>query len=251
MANYLTEAVVLKRSDFGEADRIITFLTKNRGKITAIAKGVKRLESRKRGHVELLNQVKLGVAEGKNLDVLTEAEVIDSFPHIREDLTRVAWSYQVVELIDHLTQPHQENHLIYNLLVKTLQHLNFTEDDFQVPVYLRAFETKLLDLSGFRPNLSTCANCHKILLPEQNFLSPDQGGILDSGCVRSSSVLRPITPEAIKILRFLQDETWEQIEKIKIPLSLGKEIEQHLRFYWEYILERSLKSNHFIQKVTS
>lgn len=250
MASYNTEGVVLKRVDFGEADRILTVLSKNRGKISCIAKGVRKIESKKSGHIELLNQVKLGVAEGRNLDIVTEAEVINTFRNIKSDLNKVASSYKVLELVESITQEDQENYSVYNLLLTILSYLNSETDKEQIQSYLRAFEIKLLGTSGFRPNMATCIKCQQILIPRENFLCPDLGGIVDSSCIRDSLLVRPMTPEAIKIMRFLQDEDWSQIEKLKIPLSLGKEIEQHLKFYWEYILEKELKSHNFVQRLS-
>ena len=97
---YRCHAVVLKRRDYGEADRILTLYTREQGKVSAIAKGVRRIASRKSGHVELFTQARLLLAKGRNLDVLSQAETIEPYAALREDLVRTTYAYHVAELLD-------------------------------------------------------------------------------------------------------------------------------------------------------
>ena len=97
---YRTEAIVLKRIDFGEADRILTLYTPERGKVRAIAKGGRRIASRKSGHVELFTHAALLLAEGRQLDIVTQAETVRPYRRIREDLIRTTYAYHIAELVD-------------------------------------------------------------------------------------------------------------------------------------------------------
>lgn len=145
MASYKTEAIILSRINLGEADRIITLFSKHYGKLKVLAKGVRKIHSRKGGNLELFNQVKLVLAKGKNLDIITEVELVQAFAKWRKNLTRVGVAYYFTELIDKLTAEEQENQEVYNLLKEFLSRLS--EKD--LVKLIRQFEEKLLDHLGF------------------------------------------------------------------------------------------------------
>src|SRR3990172_2229519 len=138
---YKTEAVVLKRHTLGEADRILTLYTPNFGKIRAIGKGVRRTKSRLGGHVELFTRSALMLAHGQNLDILTQAQTLDSFLPLREDLRRASWALYTIELVDRFTADHIENFPLYRLLVETLHRLCDARD---ADLTLHYYELQLL-----------------------------------------------------------------------------------------------------------
>src|SRR5512146_516604 len=96
---YRVSAVVLKRRDMGEADRLLTVFTRDRGKLSLLAKGVRKPASRKAGHIEPFTYVELLVARGQNLDLVTQAETREAHRRLREDLWRSTWAYHVAELV--------------------------------------------------------------------------------------------------------------------------------------------------------
>lgn len=144
--SYKTEAIVLKRINFGEADRLVTVFSKLNGKQKLVAKGIRKITSRKKGHLELFTQVQLQVAKGKNLDLITEAATINSFPKLRHNLNRVRIAYLLAELVDQLTAENQEQIGVYQLLVSAFSSLNSASasKDFIVN-----FEKELLTQLGF------------------------------------------------------------------------------------------------------
>lgn len=144
--SYKAEAIVLKRINLGEADRLVTVFSQRRGKLTLLAKGIRRLTSRKKGHLELFNQVKLQIANGKNLDIITEAEAVNNFPKLRRNLNRVRIAYLFLELVDKLTAENQEHGEIYSLLCGTLAQLDSNAVSSNLIV---DFETRLLQWLGF------------------------------------------------------------------------------------------------------
>src|SRR4030043_1374098 len=95
---YTSEGVVLARRNFGEADRILVLYTKNFGKVSLIAKGIRRPKSKKRGHVEIFNIIKFQAVHGRGLDLITEAEVIEDFAEIRKNLRRISLAYYLMEV---------------------------------------------------------------------------------------------------------------------------------------------------------
>lgn len=145
MRNYKTEGIILKRTNFGEADKILTIFTRHFGKIKVLAKGVRKLTSRKGGNLELFNWVRLFVSKGRNLDVVTEAETLKAFQAWRRDLRKVGLAYHYCELVERLTAEGVPNQEIFKLLVGTLSNLHQLEHKGQ------EFEKKILEETGFWP----------------------------------------------------------------------------------------------------
>ena len=147
MPSYKTEGVILKRSNYGEADRILTIFTKHYGKIKAIAKGVRKITSRKGGNVELFNHCVLFLAKGKNLDIVTEVQVINSFSRLGGGLEKAAVAFYLVELVDRLTPDGQVSRQVFDLLVGALSGLQAADNKRQD--ITQDFEVRLLSLLGF------------------------------------------------------------------------------------------------------
>lgn len=162
MRSYRTEGVVIKRRNFGEADRLLTLFTKKAGKIQIKAPGVRRITSRRSPHIELLNHSFITLYQGRNLPVLIEAQTIEDFSGIKEDLIRVGFSYHICELVDGLCPDNQENKTIYFFLIDVLSRLS-TEEDI-VPI-IHDFEINLLIKLGFYPpgRLSQNFNTHSFI----------------------------------------------------------------------------------------
>jgi len=120
---YTSEGIVIARRNFGEADRILVLYTKNFGKVSLIAKGIRRPKSRKRGHVEVFNKIKFQAARGRALDIITEAEVIEDFAEIRKSLRRVSLAYYLMEVVGRITHDGEEKAEVYDLLLATLSKL--------------------------------------------------------------------------------------------------------------------------------
>lgn len=145
---YKTEGIILKRTNYGEADRILTVLTKHRGKIKILAKGVRRIKSRRGPNVELFNWVVLFLHKGKNFDLLSEAEVKDGFHPIRRNLYKIGLTYQICELVDGLCPERQENPQVFNLLTETLKNLSVDERRGK---FISNFELAILQELGYWP----------------------------------------------------------------------------------------------------
>lgn len=143
---FRTEGVILKRRNFGEADRILTIYTRDYGKIAALAKGVRRPRSKKAGHVELGNWCKIFVAHGKNLDLLTEVQTKRAFGIADFSQEKANKIYHLLELIDSLTAEHQKNPQVFILLVQFLKRCT-REGDFNL--VSAVFKIKLLSTLGF------------------------------------------------------------------------------------------------------
>ena len=148
---YKSEGVVLKRINFGEADKIITVFSKHYGKIALLAKGIRRLTSKKRGDLELFNQVTFFARKGKGIDIVTETELLDSFSPWKKDLQKIAIAYQICEMVDKLTVEGREQEEVYFLLSDYLKNLD-SLDKAGNSNFLGSFGLSLLKLLGFWPH---------------------------------------------------------------------------------------------------
>jgi len=147
---YKTEGIILKRKNFGEADKILTIFSKHYGKIKVIAKGIRKITSKKAGILELFNHCKLVLAKGKDLDIITEAQVINSFSSWRKNLSKVGVAWYFCELVDKLTAEGQANKDVFELLKNYLENLSQKDN----PQFIRSFEEHLLNQLGFGIPLS-------------------------------------------------------------------------------------------------
>lgn len=147
MRVFKTEGIIIKRKNFGEADRILTIFTKRHGKIKIIAKGVRKITSRRSSHVELLNLCVIGVHEGK-MPILTEAESLNHHSNLKNDLKKAGYGFYICELIDGMLAEQQENRAVFGLLERTLLELEIIKDPRPL---IKKFEEEMLILLGFWP----------------------------------------------------------------------------------------------------
>jgi len=236
---YRVEAVVLRRVDFGEADRVLVLYTRERGKLSVVAKGVRRMSSRMGGHLELFTQSELMLAKGANLDVVTQAESRNAFRAIREDLTRTSTAYLIAELTDALTEDALEQPELFDLLTATFRALGTTDDPRLVAVH---YQLRLLDVAGFRPVLMRCVMCQAELAPGRNAFSAFLGGALCPRCGPGEPSARPIGTDVLKVLRNLQRAGLPGSVQFRVPEMVMRDVERILRDLIERHTERRLRS---------
>lgn len=242
---YRTEALIIRRSDFGEADRLLTIMTPQ-GKRRVIAKGARKTSSRLAGHIELFTHTTLLLAVGRNLDIVTQSAILHSYDMLRTDLRRISAAYYAAELIDRFTEEEDENRPAFMLLVNTLEALDTSRN---VDLVLRYYELHLLGYLGYRPHLYHCALCQEVLTEEANRFSLQAGGVICPRCASADRAAMPMSLSAFKLLRFLQSQPLEAIERLQMSDSVRAEAEQILRAYIRRILERDLKSVAFLEEV--
>ncbi len=243
---YQTEVIVLRRTDFGEADRLLTVFTPERGKLRLIAKGARKPISRKSGHVELFSHSQFLVAMGRELDIITQAETLEPFLPLRIDLLRTTYAYYVAEMADAFTAERDENRPLFDLLRDALGWVCTAED---LPLVARYYELHLLGLVGYQPQLFVCGGCKKQLEPEVNYLSAADGGVFCRKCGTDRVGTIELSVNALKVLRFLQTRDWETCRFLRLSSASHAEIERAMNAYITYHLERQLKSVDFIQRL--
>jgi DNA repair protein RecO (recombination protein O) len=243
---YRTEALVLRRSDLGEADRLLVLATPG-GKRRVTAKGARKTTSRLAGHIELFAHATLLLAVGRTFDIVTQSQVIHSFTTLRSDLGRLTCAYYVAELYDRWTQEEEEeNRPLFDLLVQTLIALDTTA---RPSLVLRSFELRLLHMLGYRPHLQRCAVCQEPLTESADRFSPALGGVLCRRDAPADRTALPMSLGAFKLLRFLQAQPLPAIELLAISPETRAEVAGLLRAYMARLLERDLKSAAFLEMV--
>jgi DNA repair protein RecO (recombination protein O) len=243
---YRTRAVVLKRSDLGEADKILTLYTARLGKLRAVAKGVRRPSSRLGGHVDEFAYADMLLAKGRDLDVVTQSQTLATFRGMREDLWRVSYGYYVAELTDSFTGERIEGRSLFDLLVATFQLLSTSDDLWTV---VRFFELHLLDLAGYRPELVSCVGCRALVQPETNYYSSGLGGVMCPACGRAETNASPTSANAFKVLRYLQRLDAPPQAGLRLDPTTRRSVEGTMRGHIEYLLERELKSTAFLERL--
>jgi DNA repair protein RecO (recombination protein O) len=236
---YQTEAIIIKKTKLGEADRILTLYTPHLGKIRVVAKGVRRPRSKMAGHLELLTHSQVSLARGRNLDTVTGSQTINSFLPLKSDLQLTSYALYAVELVDQFTADNDENYPLFQLLIETMHNLCQGNNN---ELILRYFELHLLNQVGYRPQLGQCVSCHSPLKANDNSFSPSAGGVLCPRCSQSQFYSYPLSANALKVLRFLQDNNYNTCSRLKIDPELSQEIEGVMRNYLKYLLEREVKS---------
>jgi DNA repair protein RecO (recombination protein O) len=240
------EAVVLRHSNWGEADRLLVLYTREQGKLRAIAKGARRVRSRKAGHLEPFTCVRLLLARGRDLWIVTQAETVDAYLPLREDLIRTGHAAYLVELVDRFTYEEGENRQLYQLLLDTFHRLTGEEDVFTA---VRFFEIHLLDLLGFRPQLFNCVQCGQQIKAEDQYFSALLGGVLCPRCGSVSPSARPVSVLALKYLRHFQRSTFTDAQRAHPEPVIRHEMEALLQYYLTYLLERRLNTPDFLRQV--
>jgi DNA repair protein RecO (recombination protein O) len=235
--------VVLRKLDYGEADRIYTLLTREQGKVGAIARGVRRPTSRLSSALELFSQVDVQLARGRNLDVIVEVVRVPG-PRIQADVERTAHASLIAELADRVSEERHPVDGIYELTVAALAELAREPEPRRASAY---FVTVALDLLGYAPQLSSCASCGRTLAEASAAFSPVAGGFLCPDCAQPGMHL--VSVSVVKVLRLMAAGDIELYRRLKLDEALLAEIERVLEAQLEHHLDRQLRSLKFLRQL--
>ncbi|MEA2451674.1 MAG: repair protein RecO [Actinomycetota bacterium] len=234
---YKDEAVVLKTIKLGEADRIVTLMTRQNGKVRAVVKGVRKTKSRFGARLEPFTRVDLMLYRGrKDLDTITSADIITSFDGLRKDYMKVTSAAALADIVDKITPDRERAFSTYALLIGGLEALADDKGGTVVPAFL----VKLLSVCGYHPELTACAGCGASGL--LGGFSPALGGVLCEDCYEEDEAAMRMPPERIALLsRLLSSEFGEPASEPE-----AEALTAALRRYAEFHLERPLRSLHLL-----
>jgi len=241
---YQTEAIVLRASAVREADRTLVLLTRDRGKLRVWAHGAARPTSRKRGAVQPFCRSRFLLERGREIDVVRQAEALEEFPALHADLEALALAGYVCELAEGFAAEGQAEPGIYGLLLQVLRRL--AEDKSGLPV--RFFEARILALTGFGPELGSCAGCGAQPVVPARF-SPALGGVLCRGCRDRDPPARPCRSAVVQVLGKLLEWPLDRLKVLRIDAATGREVADILQACVCHHLEREPRSLAFLRKM--
>lgn len=256
---YRTDGIVLRRRDQGEADRVLTLCTPS-GKLEVIAKGARKVHSRKAGHVELFTRAQFVISRVPNSwDIVSQAEMVEAHALLRSDLVRGGCARYLIELLDRFFAQDEGGPALFDLLDHTLTWL---VDDADLDLILRFYEQQLLGLAGFRPELFRCVGEHGqavVLRPrdepsaERRYgFDPERGGALCPGCATRAAGrpgVVPISAGALWLLQECQRGPYGRLRGRPVSAALHREAEVVMQRYITHHLERTVRAGTFLQQI--
>ena len=233
------KGIVIGRTNFGEADRVVRFFTPDRGKVSAVAKGARKIKSRSGGHLELFGEVNLMLITGRNLDTITTARLL-WYPHqLVGDYERLGLAFALTTAIDRLTEPDQPAPALYAVLREALGAI---DDNASSPLVELWFKLRLLEIAGYRPELSGCVVCARSNASTTYMFDAARGGIT---CTSDASALaRPIDQSTIKLWRLMSDYPFATITHIARATELASSSLESCDEFYEHHLGRAFRPQH-------
>jgi DNA repair protein RecO (recombination protein O) len=244
---YTTDAIVLSRFDFGEADRILTLITPGAGKLKAIAKGIRRPTSRLGGSLEPFAELQVALARGRTFEVVTQVSVGHAWLNLRDSLESAATAWYLAELADRSLEERHAAEPLYTLLRRAYGLLDAGMAPGRVA---RWYEMHLADELGMRPEVDRCAECDRMLEAEGRFRwVPQVGGALCDRCPGPPHDRSGLSLEGLKLLKAYQRLDIEAIAALRLSESAEREVETAMRDFIGHALERDARSLAFLDEV--
>lgn len=240
MSLYKAEAVVLRSRNLGEADKIVTLFTFERGKVDAVARGVRRPRSRLLGVTQLFTHGRYLLYERKSLDTISQGEIVRSFLPLREDLYRMAHASYVAELIDRTTELNDGHPRLFPLFLMIMEML---ATGHQLALTTRYFELQLMQELGFRPHLSDCVRC---AVEAATSFSIEAGGLLCDRCRGADPAAVRLDQESLEVMRYMARTEPARLGVLRPSLNALRTLEDVLPKFCAARIGRWLHSMDFL-----
>ncbi|MDI6871829.1 MAG: DNA repair protein RecO [Bacillota bacterium] len=247
MSLYSAEALVLRARPLGEADVVVTLLTREEGKVEAVARGARRGRSRLLAATQPFTESRVMIWRGRNMDSLSQAEVVHSFRGLQQELTRLACASYTAELLDHFLGEREPHPALYELWRETLHYLSRAEGRTPLLKGVHVFELRLMRILGYEPEISRCAACGGELGATLRF-SLGLGGALCPQCFSRDPGASPVSAGTLALLQRLADTAWDRLHVVE----LGPWAPEVQRLLWAFIAfrrEGTLKTREFMELV--
>jgi len=250
MRNYVVQGIIIHRFNIGEADRIIYILTKEQGLIQVKAISVRKIKGKLKGALELFMYSRIELAKGRSMDVVTGAQSIESFEEFRGNLLDTSAAFYLAEAVIGLVAEHEPNPAVFDLLLQTIEELNIKNTkDRKRDILISHFIIKMLDMTGFKPELFNCLNCQNKITSQGNVFSIAKGGVVCDNCLEKVEQGLPVSDQIIKIMRLLLSDGVKISCKIKANQEDIRQTRELLHNFLEYVMEREVKSNRFLKEI--
>lgn len=240
---YKSRSIIVKNRDLRESDGLLTIFSEKQGKITAVAKGVKKNRSSLRGCVQPFCHSLLFYSRGKEMDLITQGKIIDFFGNSREDINRTLYSMYIMELLDKSLMERAPLPKLYAALVPVLETINERGLNLML---VRYFESRLLVNLGYKPVVDRCVLCGCRELSDFKFSLAD-GGLLCSSCGGRGDSLITLRGETVALVKLLCEGSLNTVQRVKASPIAIQQLEYFLERYLEYHLERRFKVKNTIR----
>lgn len=238
------EAIVLRTTDYGETNKIVTLLTREWGKVAVMARGAKKPTSRLSSVTQLFTYGHYLVQKSRGVGSLHQGDIIDSLRDIREDLFATAYASYIVELTDKVTDEQKPNPYLFELMLQTLKYMN---DGFDLEILTYIYEMKMLNIIGLYPSLDECAIC-KQSVGKFSF-SVKEGGFLCDQCAVKDPYRISLSPAAVKLLRLFYYLDLSRLGKISVKKETKDELHRVISAYYDEYSGLSLKTRRFLTQI--
>lgn len=258
MATYRSEAIVLKRRDSKEYDRLLTIFTKNKGKVDLVAKGVKKIRSKMAGHLEPFGVVDIMVARGKAQDRVAGTKLIENFPYIKLNIESIALVGYFNEAVDCIIHGNQSDPKVFQIIVETYHSIdqylrknsNKANIQDQILITLSCI-LKLCSSQGFTPSFYTCFYCKKEVKEETNFVSQRHLSVVCPLHRNKEESLYPVSSTALKVLRLMNQESISTLKLNNLNPEISEEIRKIVNAFILMIGEKQINSYSFLSTLIS
>jgi len=240
---YKSRSIILKKRDLRETDGLLTIFSEKEGKITAVAKGIKKTRSSLRGCVQPFCHSMLFYSHGREMDLITQGKIIDFFGNSREDINRTLYSMYLMELLDKSMMERVPLPNLYETLVRVLELIN--EQGLNL-MLVRYFESRLLVNLGYKPVVNQCVLCGGKEFKDFNF-SLSEGGFLCNSCVKTGDSFISLRGESVALIKLLSEGSLQAVQRVKASPPAMQQLELFLERYLEYHLERRFKLKNTIR----
>ena len=243
---YKTEGIVLKSMEYEEADKIVTIYTKNYGKITAIAKGVRKTKSKFGSSLEIFTHSVFLFYKGRNIDIVSQVEILESFFSTSKEVIKFAFAANCVEVVNKLTEEREINIGLFNLLKEVLHYLRESNDPKLLAL---SFKWRVMSILGYRPSLNHCCRCNKSIEDQKEmYFNIKEGGLVCNNCiVKDKEGCVKVSIYFNKLVRRILITPLSTISNATIPDEKIKELEKITDSYIAYHSEKSFKTDRFLK----
>lgn len=247
--SYVTDAIVLSRFELGEADRVMTILTPDYGKLRIIAKGVRRQTSRLGGSLEPFAELRVALSHGRTFEHVTQVSISHAWLRMRDSLESVATAWYLAELAERSSEEGAVAEPLYSLLRRAYELLDSGMASGRVA---RWYEMRLADELGQRPEVDRCVECDRPLEADGSFRwVPALGGVLCERHPPPPTWQSSMTLDALKVMKAYQRMDAEAIAGLRLPAAVEREVETLMREFVRLVLERDPRSLAFLDEVRS
>ncbi|MCG8403370.1 MAG: DNA repair protein RecO [Firmicutes bacterium] len=242
---YRVRAVVLNSREMRDAHRVLTLYSRENGKIRAVAHGVNKPSSRKRGAVQPFSFSDFLLRRGRELDTVNQCEGLEVFPALWGDLERMGYAAHATELVDGLTADGEPNGTVFDLLLHTLRRLEKAVD---AELVVRGLELRLVSVLGYRPRLDGCVNCGSGETGSGTVFSAGDGGLVCKSCSTAAGRV-PCSGETVAVMKLMLDWDPAKLDRLRVSHRSRRELQVVMREYLQWLTEVRPRSLHFLESV--